>query len=93
MTTYIQKEVEKGHILGPQSISPPIHSKRFGVISKRHSNPTKFRLIMDLSHSERASINNGIDPALCLKAYISIGKVAAQAACLGRGPCLRRTQH
>ena len=69
---YLQKEREAGRIVGP--LPHPIvglQISRFGVIPKPHQ-PGKWRLIVDLSHPKGASVNDGIDPALCSLVYTSV---------------------
>ena len=66
-------EVKLGRVIGPlvRSEYPEVHISRFGVIPKNHQ-PGKWRLIVDLSHPEGASINDGIEPELCSLHYTSV---------------------
>ena len=59
-----------GRVIGPlvRSEYPELHVSRFGVIPKNHQ-PGKWRLIVDLSHPEDTSINDGIEPELCSLHY------------------------
>ena len=57
VTDYLRKEINAGRIIGPlpADIIGLIHTSHFGVIPKRHQ-IRKWRLILDLSHPEHASI-------------------------------------
>ena len=69
---YLTKECEKGRIIGPlEKGSLSLHINRFGVIPKPHQ-PGKWRLIVDMSHPDKASVNEGIDPSLCSLSYATI---------------------
>ncbi len=70
---YIKKEVELGRVMGPFIPDPELKLQvnRFGVIPKPHQ-PGKWRLIVDLSHPEGSSINNGIDKELCSLHYARV---------------------
>ena len=70
---YIEWEVELRLIIGltdPKEL-PTAQISCSGVIPKNHQ-PGKWRLIVDLSHSEGASINEGIEPELCNMRYTSV---------------------
>ena len=54
------------------------------MIPKKNK-PGKWRLIVDLSSPTGASVNDGIDKSMCRLSYTSVGAVAKQALCLGRG--------
>lgn len=59
---YLSREVNLGRVAGP-FVAPPVtslHVSRFGVIPKR-GRPGKWRLIVDLSHPDGGSVNDGID--------------------------------
>ena len=59
--------------------------------AKGHT-PGKWRLITDLSYPPNASVNDGIiDPALCTLSYVTVDVVADQAACLGKGSLMSKT--
>ena len=60
-----------------------VHCSPFGVIPKKEVG--KWRLIMDLSHPEGASINDGIDKALASISYVSVDNVAEVVLKLGPG--------
>ena len=58
----------------------------FGVIPKK-SQPGKWRLIVDLSSPQHASVNDGISSTLCSLAYPSVHDAARLVRELGKG-CL-----
>ena len=68
VSKYLAEEIVAGQLLGPFSLemaqSACWHISRFGVIPKQ-SKPGQWRLIVDLSFPEDASVNIGIDPSLC----------------------------
>ena len=69
---YLTKECEKGRILGLlEKGSLSLHINRFGVISKPHQ-LGEWRLIVDMSYPDKASVNEGIDPSLCSLLYAII---------------------
>ncbi len=85
---YIHRELSKGRMLGPFSDSmqlPPLHINRMGTVPKGHGSG-KQRIITDLSFPTGRSINDGVDPALCSMAYISVEEVAALVAQLLADP-------
>ena len=62
---YLAREVSLRRGAGPFTSSPfasPLHTNRFGIIPKR-GRPGKWRLIVDLSFPQGASVNDGIDSA------------------------------
>ena len=72
---YLKAEWEAGRVLGPvpsgMARSCGVHTNHFGVISKPNQ-PRKWRLIVDLSHPDGASINDGVDSTLCSLKYVSV---------------------
>ena len=54
-----------------------MHVSKFGVIPKRHQK-NKWRLIVDLSHPDGASVNDGIRSDLCSLSYSRVDDVAAK---------------
>ena len=72
---YLEHEMKEGRVLGPFPLQyPTIHTSPFGVIPKRHQ-ANKWRLILDLSHPEGSSVNDGIDPSLCSLQYTSVDDI------------------
>ena len=62
---FLREECEAQRVIGPlpESVLPCLHFNRFGVIPK--STPGKWRLILDLSFPQGASVNDGISPDIC----------------------------
>ena len=83
---YLKKEIALGRIIGPV---PPCEVpcgtqlNPFGVIPKA-SQPGKWRLIVDLSSPEGASVNTGIEPELCSLRYLHLDRVVQELRKLGR---------
>ena len=62
---YLKAEIEANRILGPfkpSNMPCPIHISPIGIIPKRHQH-NKWRLIVDMSSPNGASINDGINPS------------------------------
>ncbi len=89
---YLAKGCAVGRVLGPfpAGAIPNLQISRFGLLEKRHQ-PGKWRLILDLSYPRAASVNDGIDRALCSLSYVSVDQVAAAVLELGRGTMLSKT--
>lgn len=88
---YLFKEREAGRVVGPlprESISSAQISP-FGVIPKPHQ-PGKWRLILDLSSPEGASVNDGICKGLCSLRYLSVDDIASTILSLGKGALLAK---
>ena len=83
-----------GRMIGPfqreeLATVPELHINRFGVIPKGH-NTGKWRLITDLSYPPDASVNDGVDPSLCLLLYVTVERVAEVATVMGRGALMAK---
>ena len=76
-------------VVGPLSSprSHSIHVSRFGVIPKGSSG--KWRLVLDLSSPEGASMNSGIDKTQCSLSY-AVDEAASQVVRLGRGALMAK---
>ena len=76
MEEYLAREVVRGQVVDPLEPDALLgaHISRFGIIPKSHR-PGEWRLIMDLSHLEGASVNDRIEPELCTVSYTSVDKV------------------
>ena len=87
---YIRKECEEGRVLGPfdPQMFPEVHVNKFGVIPK--ADPGRWRLIVDLSSPEGASVNDGIDSSLCSLSYITVDDAARAIEKAGRGARLAK---
>ena len=69
---YLQTEVTLGRVVGPFPLDLlPAQVSHFGVIPKGHQTG-RWRLILDLSHPEGRSVNDGIEPELCSLSYSSV---------------------
>ena len=89
---YIQNELSLGRISGPYPLSqcPEVHTSRFGVIPKNHQ-PNKWRLIIDLSHPQGNSINDGIPQHLCSLSYVSVDDAILSILQSGKGTMLAKS--
>ncbi len=87
VTKYIKEELARGRILevsDKEAQDLRVHCSPFGVIPKK-SNPSKWRLIVDLSSPEGKSVNDGIPKELSSLSYVSVDDVVHQILKLGRG--------
>ena len=77
-------------MLGPfnHSLVPMVHVNRLGAVPK--SIPGKYRLIVNLSHPEGQSVNDGISEALSSLSYVSVERAAQTVLKLGRGTLLAK---
>eukprot|EP00731_Ephydatia_muelleri_P006555 Em0003g803a len=69
-------------------VSTMVHVSRFGVIPKGSSG--KWRLILDLSSPEGASVNDGIDSGLCSLEYATVDQAVELMLRLGRGALMAK---
>ena len=83
VTTYLQTELATGRLCGPIKAAGRVHTSPMGLIPKPRSD--RWRLIVDLSSPWGASINDGIDPALCSLKYATMDNVMEVVRDLGRG--------
>ena len=89
---YLKAELEANRILGPfqpSNMPCPIHISPIGIIPKRHQH-NKWRLIVDISSPNGASINDGINPSFTSLSYIHIQDVIKQIMDLGPGALLAK---
>ncbi len=86
VSQYLAKEVSLGRVAGPydKGECPGLHISRFGAIPKPHQ-PGKFRLILDLSHPEGHSVNDGIEAELCSVQYASVGEAVRRILTMEKG--------
>jgi len=91
VSRYLAEELSHHHIAGPFNTNriPYAHISTFGVILKNHQ-PNKWRLIVNLSHPDRCSINDGIPKDLCSLTYIMVDMAIEQITALGRGTLLAK---
>ena len=83
---YLLKERKRGVLLGPfqRKDMPEVVISRFGVIPKGDQ-PGKWRLIVDLSHPEQQSANDGINSEWCSLTYVRVEAVVGRLLQLGMG--------
>ena len=88
---YLKNEVALGRVSGPLKPEecPKVYISRFGVIPKRHQSGT-WRLIVDLSHPARASVNDRIEPELCTLKYILINEAVEVVLPSGPGTVMAK---
>lgn len=88
---YVAKEVQLGRVVGPleEAQHPAVHINRFGVIPKNHQ-PGKWRLIVDLSHPDGESVNDGIERELCTLKYTSVDEAVTRVLAKGAGTVLAK---
>lgn len=79
-----------GRVLGPldPAAFPYIHTSRFGVVPKGSTD--KWRLIVDLSSPEGASVNDGIESHLSTLSYVGVRDAAEGIRSLGKGSLLAK---
>ena len=84
---YLAEECAMGRILGPferDDLAPvQVHISRFGLIPKK--TPGEWRLIIDLSSSDGASVNDGVYSRLCSLQYVTVEEALQEIIKLGRG--------
>lgn len=88
---YLAEELSYNRLAGPYHINwaSHMHISRFGVIPKHHQ-PNKWRLIIDLSHPTKQSVNDGIPKSLCSLSYITIDSAISHILNLGQGTLLAK---
>ena len=88
---YIQNELSAHRMAGPFSVDECcfVNINRFGVIPKHHQ-ANKWRLIVDLSHPEGFSINDGIPSHLCSLSYITVDDTIQEILQTGPGTLLAK---
>ena len=86
ITSALKKEVAKGRLCGPLDprLHPYAHISSLGAVPKKHS-ADKWRLILDLSHPQGFSVNDGIDKAHCSLVYIKVNDVVQRILSFGSG--------
>ncbi len=81
---YLEKEVQRGVLLGPfeRGTIPGVVVSRFGVIPKG-GRLGRWRLIVDFSHPDGKSINDGIAPEWCSLTYVKVDDVVRRLLEIG----------
>ena len=77
---YLEKEVAWGRVVGliNSRIAPPNTQISPFVVIPKSSQAGKWRLTVDLSSPEGASVNDGIEPDLCSLQYLRLDTVIQQ---------------
>ena len=90
LQVYVDGGRQAGRVLGPfdRDQFPMVQVGPFGVIPK--SEPSKWRLILDLSSTEGFSVNDGVDKDLCSLSYMSVDEVAERVVEVGKGALLAK---
>ena len=75
---YLAEECAKGRVLGPVDPGqlPMLQTSRLGVIPK--NTPGKWRLIVNLSAPEGASVNDGINERVSSLSYVTVDDAARE---------------
>ena len=89
--TYLEKEVDRGLILGPLGGNPltlPLSVSPLNSVPKKEANER--RVICDLSYPKGSSVNDGIDKKVYLEeivnlTYPSVDSLASLLQCFGKG--------
>ena len=71
-------------LVGSQEVVRGVHCSPFGVIPKKRK-PGKWRLILNLSAPDEASVNNGIPKELCSQEYVSVDELVVEVLKRGVG--------
>lgn len=87
---FFTAECTAGKILGPfdPSLLPVVHINRLEAVPK--STPGRYRMIVDLSHPEGHSPNDGIPDTCCSLTYTSVEEAAQSVLHLGRGTLMAK---
>ena len=90
VSEYLVTECGGGRLLGPLDPTQwnTVMISSFGVIPK--GNTGKWRVIVDLSSPEGASVNDAIDPELCSLSYCGVEDAAKEIARQGRNAVMAK---
>ena len=75
---YLSEELKLNRLVrlsGAEATKAGVHCSSIGIIPKKNK-PGKWRLIVDLSAPEGASINDGVDKEECSLSYTSVDRIA-----------------
>ena len=92
VSDYIRDELQAGRLVElteTEAEAWGVHCSPIGIIPKKNK-PGKWRLIVDLSAPEEASVNDGIEKETCSLSYISVDTVADRVLNLGQGALLAK---
>jgi hypothetical protein len=82
---YLEAEKAARRVMGPFAVGEiKAYISSLGVIPKKHK-PGSWRLILDLSHPEGFSVNDGIRREECSLTYLKLDEVALTILRLRRG--------
>ena len=91
---YLDKEVAGGRIWDVGTVAEAaamhVHRSPFGVIPKRNK-PGKWRLILNLSAPDKASVNDGISKELSSLGYMSVDDLVQEVLRRGRDTEMAKT--
>ena len=87
---YLARECGEGRLIGPlvPEECGAVMTSSFGVIPK--GNTGKWRVIVDLSALEGASVNDAISPELCSLTYCGVEEASKELARLGQGTVMAK---
>ena len=88
--TIWQESAARAESLATGPNFPQVHTSRFGVIPKGPPEANKWRLIVDLSSPEGASINDGIGSHLTSLSYVGVKDAAEGIRMFGVGAQLAK---
>ena len=91
VTNFLSAELRAGRVFGPieSEVLPYVQINRFGLEPKGHQ-PGRWRLIVDLSSPNGASVNDGIEPEVCSVHYTSVVTACKRVVARGRGTLLAK---
>ena len=87
---YLASKCALGRVVGPLPTEQfwQVHTSRFGLIPKMF--PGEWRLIVDHSSPEGASVNDGVSEHLCSLRYVTVEDAIQEIGRLGRGAQLAK---
>ena len=88
--SHVSEEVKAGRLKGPFALTEAtaVHISPIGIVPK--TQPGKWRLIVDLSHPQGGSVNDGIDPSVCSLKYASVDEAVEVIRRWGSGTLLAK---
>ena len=87
----LAKETSASRLFGPLNPKdfPFVHTSSLGAVPKKHS-INKWRLILDLSHPNGHSVNDGISRSLCSLSYTKVDHTVQKILSSGQGTLLAK---
>ena len=88
--SHVSEEVKADRLKGPFALTEAaaVHISPIGIVPK--TQPGKWRLIVDLSHPQGGSVNDGIDPSVCSLKYASVDEAVEVIRRWGPGTLLAK---